>query len=200
MHEEVNKVADHVIEQIEKLINHGAQNFIISSLPDLAATPRAQETDQLLGHSNFSKQLHRISITYQKLLEYKVSALQKKYPKLKVFLIKAYDIQNSLLENPQKYNIKYTTGRCNPNGFAENILPFCDNPSDYFFWDDLHPSSHTHKVMSDIFYETIINNGFSFNKDRKILSVFDPIYQQNKRAIDELTKNKIDLRNFNKVL
>ncbi len=194
VNEKVSTVINKIGEQIEVLIARGARYFIAPSLPDLGHIPRAREMDEKLGTHEFSKKQHETAVLFQELLGKKISELQNKY-KDNIFISpKALSIAEEIMNNPNNFDIKDSFDRCNPNTYSEYVLEPCNKPYDYMFWDDIHPSSHTHKIIAEFLYNMLIEKGFNF--DPELIAANpdnDFIYQQNKKAIDAMTSEHITL-------
>ena len=86
-----------------------------------------------------------------------VNTLQAQYgPSLKIRLFDTYTLFNNVLNNPASYGVTNTTTSClNINtdsslNYAETQTPraTCTNPDTFVFWDTLHPTTHTHKVLA----------------------------------------------------
>lgn len=37
-------------------------------------------------------------------------------------------------------------------------LSVCSNPNDYVFWDDIHPTSRGHRIVTNSFVKVLLNN------------------------------------------
>ena len=186
-----------LISSTNKLLQNGAESVIVFSIPDLALTPRALEKDQELNSSDFSKQLHIMSEIYQNLLEKEVASLQQQYPYKLITLVKALDIVNDLVNNGDQYGFKYFEGkRCNPNPLFSMELPVCNDPHNYVFWDEIHPTTYAHKILANKIYDILIDNGFAFdNSHRKLMyfanNIYDDIDGRNHQALQQLFAPKI---------
>lgn len=77
---------------------------------------------------------------------------------LNIQLFDSYSLFNDLLNNPSTYGMTNATLPClNINGAHVSTLyltshhtrPECVNPDTFVFWDVLHPTTRTHKLLSD---------------------------------------------------
>jgi len=71
-------------------------------------------------------------------------------------LFDTHTLFNTVLANPSAYGVTNTTNSClNINSdsalnYAESQSPrsICTNADTFVFWDTLHPTTHTHKVLA----------------------------------------------------
>jgi thermolabile hemolysin len=136
---------------LEKLINAGARNILLMNLPDLSRAP----VFQLRGDGvNIANQVAE----FNRRLPLMRDALQAKYGS--ALNIKMYDTKalvNDMFNFPAVYGVTNTTQSClNINTdsttnylSSQTLRSNCSNPDSFIFWDTLHPTTHTHKVMAD---------------------------------------------------
>lgn len=93
-------VTDKIMSSINKLISHGAKNFMILSLPDLGKTP--------FGQQDFTV-FHDRTLAHNEALFERVNALQESNKDLKIVYFDIYTTFNDILNNIDVYNEKYNT-------------------------------------------------------------------------------------------
>src|SRR5690606_17031395 len=86
--------------EIEKLIRHGARQFIVINLPDLAKVPRDKTAEQ-------AQRWHQLTVAHNAALATRLHALQAAYPDVKLVSLDMYYRFNDLETHPEKYNKKY---------------------------------------------------------------------------------------------
>jgi phospholipase/lecithinase/hemolysin len=65
---------------------------------------------------------------------------------------------NDALSNPINYGFTNTTQSCisPPPLLNPGVVPtVCENPSEFVFWDDIHPTTATHAFISEFAFETV---------------------------------------------
>ncbi|AMP08852.1 thermolabile hemolysin [Collimonas arenae] len=150
-----NSTVDQVIsgetQALQNLIQSGARNILLLKLPDVSKAPvftiktnGATVAAQVTGLNNRLVAL--------------VASLRAQYgSSLNIQLYDTYALFNDLLTNPAKYQVSNTTQSClNINtDSSTNYLQTqtarsqCNNPDSFVFWDTLHPTTHTHKLLAD---------------------------------------------------
>ncbi len=138
-------------EALEKLINAGARNILLMNLPDLSRAPTFQQRgDGAIVAAqvvDFNRRLPQLR-----------DALQAKYGSSLV--IKMFDtntLVNDIFNFPSKYGMTNTTQSClNINSSStsnylstQSLRTECSNPDTFLFWDTLHPTTRTHKILAD---------------------------------------------------
>jgi outer membrane lipase/esterase len=186
-------VVNQISSQIEILIDKGARYFIVPSLPDLGLIPRSYEVDEKLGNHVYSKKMHRVSIAFQQAIEKMAHDLSYKYNNVVFVTPRVLDLANKIISEPTQFNITYVKERCNPNGYADYVKDFCKNPDEYMFWDDIHPSSHTHKIIAEILSKMLSDQGFEFDKTLMTPEENIKTASRNRNAVNDAIRNYIVL-------
>jgi phospholipase/lecithinase/hemolysin len=68
-------------------------------------------------------------------------------PGLNVYYVDAGALTNEIAANPAAFGFTNTTGPCYPF-FSAPAAPTCANPSQFLFWDELHPSAAAHAIIA----------------------------------------------------
>ena len=137
---------------LDKIIAAGGRNIVVLTLPDLSRTPSGSAGGK-------AAQLSQQVKDYNAKLATLVANLKQKHgAALKLSLFDAYAMFNDLLTNPAKYQVSNTTQPC-LNVAANASLPYissqtprpeCTNADAYVFWDNLHPTTHTHVLLGQM--------------------------------------------------
>ena len=150
-----NSTVDQVIsgetQALQSLIQSGARNILLLKLPDVSKAP-------VFGIKTTGPTVAAQVIDLNNRLTALVATLQAQYgSSLHIQLFDTYALFNDLLSNPAKYQVSNTTQSClNINTDSstnylskQSARSQCSNPDSFVFWDTLHPTTHTHKLLAD---------------------------------------------------
>jgi|WetSurMetagenome_2_1015567.scaffolds.fasta_scaffold19251_2 phospholipase/lecithinase/hemolysin len=125
---------------IDKLSN--ARYLVVIGLPNLGLTPRASVLGQTASYAitTFSDQFNQ-----------SLKELLKNYPAVYV------DIFQLLQEITKNYLANGFTNTTDACVIATNwvVQSQCNTPETYLFWDDVHPTTITHKLVAQYVYQAI---------------------------------------------
>ena len=137
-------------QAVQTLINAGARNILILTLPDVSKAPVFT-----IKTNGATVAAEVVDLNNQ--LTAMVSGLRAQYgSNLNIRLFDTYALFNDVLNNPANYNVTNTSTSClNINTDStlnyletQNPRSTCTNPDTFVFWDTLHPTTHTHKVLA----------------------------------------------------
>lgn len=138
-------------QALVKLINAGARNILLLNLPDVSRAPVFQY------RSDAASIAAEVRDFNQKLAQLRDS-LQATYgPSLTIRLFDTYATFNGVLDNPGNYGVTNTWESCldinqdSTSNYLSTWAPRadCTNADAFVFWDTLHPTTHTHKLLAD---------------------------------------------------
>jgi cholinesterase len=150
-----NQVTNNIVAGIGQLASLGANNFLVMNLPPLGETPFANTLTQQLGLP-IDDTLNQLSFAHNIALEQKLANLSLALPGLKISTLEIDDIFAAAIANPQAFGLTNTQDACLTNFRA--VFQFdgiCNNPDEFLFWDDVHPTAATYKIVSDVALATI---------------------------------------------
>jgi phospholipase/lecithinase/hemolysin len=120
-----------ILTEIGILNSLGAQRFLVPNMVDLGATPRGS---QLPGASAISAAFN--------------SALSAALPS-DVTQFDTFGLLNDVVANPGSYGFSNVTDPCFDG------VTVCADPSQYLFWDDLHPTTAAHQILAAEFASAV---------------------------------------------
>ncbi|MGM0456799.1 MAG: SGNH/GDSL hydrolase family protein [Cyanobacteriota bacterium] len=129
-------IADHLTDHISTLAEAGAQQFLISNLPDIGQLPAVLsqgQGDVLTGAVLETNQ--RLDARFESLEQ------QLGIDILELDFAGAFE---EILQNPQQFGLTNTTESALDPLTGEVV----DNPEEYLFWDEIHPSTRTHELIT----------------------------------------------------
>ncbi|EFJ11366.1 hypothetical protein SELMODRAFT_126365 [Selaginella moellendorffii] len=135
---------------LEQLYKYGFRKIVYSSLGPLGCVPIVTSDGNCVREINdlveqFNWQAREI-----------VLGVARKFPGMRGAFVDGYSLIKSYVENPIKFGFQ-NGGGCCPNCLShKNTLSgLCRNPSDYVFWDLIHPTEHTYTLVTKEFMKQI---------------------------------------------
>jgi len=134
------QVVDAAIQEtldIQRLIAAGATQILVLNLPPLGLTPR------LNGSLAASQTATAASALYNSWLGTGVAVLNDFYRwrRVAIYPVNVFSLFTQIVANPSAVSLANITSPAQGN--------FAVNPDTYLFWDDLHPTTRGHNLVSD---------------------------------------------------
>lgn len=156
----VDTIIENQKKSLEILIKNGAKNILVLNLPDVSKAPIFS------GRSDVQKIKSEV-LSYNEKIKRVVSTIKTEYgSNLKIKLFDFYALFDDLLARPQYYGFKNVNDSCvstsgiEPKDFFSDatFLEECTDPTEYIFWDKLHPTTDAHRTLSDYVRKFIEQN------------------------------------------
>ncbi|WP_374352801.1 SGNH/GDSL hydrolase family protein [Chitinimonas sp.] len=136
---------------VQNLINAGARNILLVKLPDVSHAP-------VFKYKGNAATVAAQVVDLNRRLDDLVASLKAQYgSSLNIELFDSYALFNDLLARPASYGVSNTSDACLDIN-ADSSLNYlsshparssCSNPDNFVFWDTLHPTTHTHKLLGE---------------------------------------------------
>ncbi len=139
---EPDKTIENITSAVRSLAALEAKNIMVVNLPDLGKLPLTSGTPDANRLNALTKK-HNSSLF--KTLDNLSDDLA---PDVNLISLDFNSAFNDAIANPAKYNFTNVTDRCLFN-------PQCTNPNEYLFWDQIHPSTATHKILGQLAYSRL---------------------------------------------
>ncbi|MEL7034197.1 MAG: SGNH/GDSL hydrolase family protein [Cyanobacteria bacterium J06592_8] len=141
---------NNVSNAVQSLYDVGARNFLLLNIPDLGNTPLAL-------NRGLQDPLNQLTAAHNFLLSSAVNTLNQSLTGINIGLVDVDTVFNSILQNPSEFGFTNVTESwsdavvlCQEQGCDE--IP---DPSEYLFWDTVHPTTVTHEIIADVAYSTV---------------------------------------------
>lgn len=145
-------------QAVEILYSVGARNFLVPKLPDLGTTPRALSPNPPIAASILTQRTEE----HNRFLDAAFAKLNL-LPDIEIVSLDVNVLFEPILANPTDFGFtglvseSCLQGDPLTTGLAD--LSSCNNPNEKIFWDFIHPTTATHKIIADFVLETL-ESGF----------------------------------------
>ncbi len=131
---------------VKSLAAIGAKNILVVNLPDLGNLPGTRTTERSQSLNNLTKK-HNVELaaSLNRLSQQLSGGIDITY-------LDVNQLFNQVIKSPEKFGFANVTQACLNQG---NV---CNNPDQYLFWDDIHPSTAAHKLLVDLAGKRIKRN------------------------------------------
>ncbi|MEM6752413.1 MAG: SGNH/GDSL hydrolase family protein [Cyanobacteria bacterium P01_C01_bin.38] len=158
-----------VTDVITDLYDAGARYFLVPNIPDLGGTP--------IGRSLSDEQtafLTDISKRHDDLLETNLRNLERDLPDIEIETVDLSGLNVDIANDPEAFGFTNITDSYLIREGA-NFSTAGDNPSEYLFFDEIHPTTVGHLLIADIAVEATQDLGVSTIQLDSIRDIFDSI-------------------------
>ncbi|KAK8517796.1 hypothetical protein V6N13_127950 [Hibiscus sabdariffa] len=146
------RIAENFVRQIYSL---GARKLSLTGLPPMGCLP-VERTTNLEDPLNCLEERNKVALEFNGKLKATVAKLNKNLPGLKVFFADPYELLLELITKPSQYGFEVVDEGCCGTGLLETGIlcnrhtPLtCPVADKFVFWDSIHPSQRTNKIISD---------------------------------------------------
>ena len=133
-----------LVSSVDQLYAAGARNFLLPLMPDLGATPRALTLDGSIPGTALA--LSGLSASFNAQLASAYSGWAALHAGADITLFDTFARQHLLLASAAGLGITDTTTACFSGGPAKPGK-LCADPSEHFYFDDIHPSAAVHNAL-----------------------------------------------------
>lgn len=148
----MNTVVTMTQNQIIRLYKQNIRHFLVLTVPDVSNRPAVKEYFTAEQIKTFKSIIGTYNSQYYAMEKY----LQQHYPGIKVLIFNFYEFKN-----PLYHSIKDAANKiCYKGTYYKNstgILP-CENPLDYYWWDEYDPTTQAFKDTANGVYQAIAND------------------------------------------
>ncbi len=138
----VNRLAN----EMGRLVGAGAQQFLVPNLPLLGFTPRFN------GSPATVEQYNSLSIEFNAALDTALDILQTSEPEATFFRLDVADLLSQAVADPESFGLSNVTDAAapglEPGDNSYDTSQIADQPNEYLYWDDLHPTAAVHAILA----------------------------------------------------
>ena len=143
MRHDIGAVVGNIYSAVGTLAGMGATNFLIVTVPDLGKTPEVEAFGpaESAGASFLASSFD--------------SGLTGGLPLLaaadsvNISVLNTFALLDTIVANPASYDFSNVTQPCLTGEVNYAGGTPCANPSQYLFWDELHPTAAGHEIVAD---------------------------------------------------
>ncbi len=136
-----NQTVSNLSNAVGALTQAGAKNIAVFNLPDLGKTPFA------IANNSFA-QLSQLTNAHNAALEKALKNLSAN-PDVNIIPVNINSLLNRAVANPGEFGFTQNPAIPCVVGDFNNISSVCDNPDEFIFFDAVHPSSKSHRLVAD---------------------------------------------------
>jgi phospholipase/lecithinase/hemolysin len=144
----ITPAVDNLSTAVQRLYGLGARHFMLPLLPDLGAIPRLRQ-----GGTAISAAASAATFQFDAALAARLHGLASGLPGSSILVFDTLQLQNALVADPARLGITNTRDACLHGALV------CADPSQYLFWDDIHPTAVVHAYWGDAFAAAIPEPG-----------------------------------------
>jgi phospholipase/lecithinase/hemolysin len=131
------------------IVSGGARKILVPNLPNLGLTPEALASGPA-GSATLSFLAQQVNLGIATAVSDLEHSLQALYPDLDIIPFDTYSALTALSVSPPA-GITNTTEAC----FDRSASTVCTHPDQYLFWDGVHPTDATHRILAAQFFQAV---------------------------------------------
>ncbi|KAL6841287.1 hypothetical protein ACP4OV_028805 [Aristida adscensionis] len=158
----IDKYNDYLVSTfqsyMQRLYELGARKFMVAGLPPVGCLPVQKSLHARqppLGAGGCIDDQNAAAERYNAALQQMLTKLEAASPGMTVAYVDVYGPLMDMAEQPKKYGFTETNLGCCGTGLLEmgalctSVLPQCQSPAHYMFFDSVHPTQATYKALAD---------------------------------------------------
>jgi phospholipase/lecithinase/hemolysin len=139
----VNQTVSNLSNAVGALAQAGAKNILVFNLPDSGKTPIALRTGN-------SSSLTTLTNAHNAVLASALGQFNNNNPSVNIIPVDINSLFNRVIANPGEFGFKDVSTSCVVYDIRNNqLLKTCNNPNDYLFFDEVHPTTNAHKLVAE---------------------------------------------------
>lgn len=142
----VNQAVENIKTAVTALANLGAKNIVVVQNSNLGRTPFSLQTGSV-------DSLRNATLALNKKLESVLTPLERKSD-LNIVLSNLFPIGEDVAQNPSRFGFSNVV-----DAYLQGLVPRdpAADPNQFFFWDQLHPTTRGHNLFAGTLRQDVIN-------------------------------------------
>jgi phospholipase/lecithinase/hemolysin len=143
----VRQTLDDIAGVLSGLVEEGAHNLLVPNVPDLGRVPRVRE----LGGPPAQAAATALVQAFDDGLDTMLDSFEAAHPDVNLIRFDSFAAFEDIVANSAIHGLLNITDRC----YTGDDVHFtgggtvCANPDQYLFWDGIHPTTATHRLLGD---------------------------------------------------
>ncbi len=130
-----------IIGAVAAFASAGAKTVVVPNIPDLGRTPLFLRAGPAASAAATS-----LSIQFNALLDAQLDAIST----VRIIELDTFNLFRSIVFNPGRFGLTNVTTPCYSGFVAPNPSGVeCPNPTEFLFWDIVHPTARVHAILAD---------------------------------------------------
>ncbi len=133
---------------VTSLVVAGAHSIVVPNIPDLGLVPA------VTGGGAPNPGASYLTGIFNQALSTALDQIDALFPAVDLIRIDTFSLLDAVYMNPAAYGLTNVSTGC----YSLYALPggtTCANPQEYLFWDAMHPTTATHRILADTFLHAV---------------------------------------------
>ena len=164
----VNVPVNNLVNDINRLINDGAENFLVANLPLLGLTPEYN------GNPTQAASFNAITQNFNTVLWSALDTIEANSPSIDLFRLDVAQLIDDAIADPNAFGFVNVTDSAAPGLTGASLFYNTSNivpqPNTYLFWDNVHPTAAAHALLAQEAFDAVTFSA-DFDFDGKVDSL-----------------------------
>ncbi|XVF54606.1 hypothetical protein PTKIN_Ptkin05aG0195200 [Pterospermum kingtungense] len=165
---DISRYQDFLLQRLEKFVKElydfGCRKIVVAGLPPIGCLPIQMTVKfEILTNRKCLEDQNSDAQSYNKKLAKLLPEIQATLPRSKIVYADVYEPLFDMINHPQQYGFVETNIGCCGTGLLEAsflcnpITPICTKPSEFLFWDSVHPTQEAYLYLARYLEKKIIS-------------------------------------------
>jgi len=139
-----------IADNVAALWSAGARRFLILDAPDISHAPAVRMLGPgAIGAASF------LSASFNAGLGQAIGQLQAALPQIRIMRFDDNALLTAIIATPEAFDLSDAADPCLQFGVVEDAV--CEEPSEFLFWDGIHPTSAGHRIVASAVQERLFD-------------------------------------------